>query len=181
MNFHLKKLTALLLAALLIVSVFPAAALAAPNESTNETPFGYIPMIHHGGRALTNQYLSDPSAASNTRATLPSSYDSRNYGYITPVRNQNPYGTCWTFGTMASVEAYMIKHGIISGDTGAAATTAMDLSESHLAWFNYTNAYDKLGMLTGDSSKPVGDTFLDLGGNGAMSTYTLMRWEGPAS
>ena len=31
MNFHLKKLTALLLAALLIVSVFPAAALAAPN------------------------------------------------------------------------------------------------------------------------------------------------------
>ena len=57
----------------------------------------------------------------------------------------------------------------------------MDLSELHLAWFNYTNAYDKLGMLTGDSSKPLSDTYLDQGGNGAMATFTVMRWAGPAS
>ena len=153
-----KKLLAISLTLLLIIGLLPTTAFAKvlrrdrANEPV-EMISGYIPMTFHGSRALTDSYVNG-TATSNTRATLPSSYDSRNYGYITPVRNQNPYGTCWTFGTMASVEAYMIKHGIINGDTGAAATTAMDLSESHLAWFNYTNAYDKLGMLTGDSSSP---------------------------
>ncbi|MBQ1409855.1 MAG: hypothetical protein IIY94_01060, partial [Oscillospiraceae bacterium] len=186
MRHAVKKLIALCLTALLIAGLLPTMALASDTEQNNSeqpTEFvsGYIPMTFHGGRALTESYLSGADQDDATRATLPSSYDSRNYGYITPVKNQNPYGTCWTFGTMASVEAYMIKHGIIASDTGAAATTSTDLSESHLAWFNYTNAYDKLGMLTGDASQPVGDNFLDLGGNGAMSTYTLMRWAGAAS
>ena len=187
-----KKLLALCLTAILIIGLLPTTALAVGLGQGNankpaEIRSGYIPMDFVGGRAITDAYVRGDSETVNnlsphkTRATLPSSYDSRNYGYITSVKNQNPYGTCWTFGTMAPIEAYMIKHGIINKDTGAAATTSMDLSEYHLAWFNYTNAYDKLGMLTGDSSKPVGSTFLDLGGNGAMATFTLMRWAGPAS
>ncbi len=186
-----KKLLALCLTVLLVVGLLPTSALAVGIDQRRENKpaeivSGYIPMTYHGGRALTERYLSGAANTSATRATLPSSYDSRNYGYITSVKNQNPYGTCWAFGTMASVEAYMIKHGIINNDTGAAATTSMDLSESHLAWFNYTNAYDKLGMLAGDSSSPVlsaanASSYLDMGGNGAMATYTLMRWTGPAS
>ncbi|MBQ1679042.1 MAG: InlB B-repeat-containing protein, partial [Oscillospiraceae bacterium] len=184
-----RKLLALLLTMLMVLSLFPTAfaesgaakAKLEPTEALN----GYIPMDYHGSRALTDAYLSGEANGTNAtnpvRASLPSSYDSRSYGYITSVKNQNPYGTCWTFGTMAPIEAYMIKHGIINNDTGAAATTSMDLSELHLAWFNYTNAYDKLGMLTGDSSKPLGDTYLDQGGNGAMATFTMMRWAGPAS
>ena len=186
-----KKLLAICLTVLLIIGLLPTAAFAVgigqgkANEPA-EILSGYIPMTFHGGRALTERYLSGADETNGTRATLPSSYDSRNYGYITSVKNQNPYGTCWAFGTMASVEAYMIKHGIINNDTGSAATTSMDLSESHLAWFNYTNAYDKLGMLSGDTSSPVlsaanASSYLDMGGNGAMATYTLMRWEGPAS
>lgn len=31
---------------------------------------------------------------------IPKQYDSRDYGYITPVRNQLAYGTCWAHGTM---------------------------------------------------------------------------------
>ena len=187
-----KKLLALCLTALLILGLLPTPALAVgirearANES-RAIKSGYIPVDLAGGRAISDAYERGDMETVNklsphkTRAALPSSYDSRNYGYITSVKNQNPYGTCWTFGTMAPIEAYMIKHGIVNNDTGAAATTSMDLSEYHLAWFNYTNAYDKLGMLTGDSSKPVGSTFLDLGGNGAMATFTLMRWAGPAS
>ena len=186
-----RKLLALCLTVLLIIGLLPTSAFAVGVDQSRankptEIVSGYIPMTYHGSRALTNRYLSGAATTQATRATLPSSYDSRNYGYITSVKNQNPYGTCWAFGTMASVEAYMIKHGIINKDTGAAATTSMDLSESHLAWFNYTNAYDKLGMLTGDSSSPVlsaanASSYLDMGGNGAMATYTLMRWAGPAS
>ncbi|MBO4419960.1 MAG: InlB B-repeat-containing protein, partial [Oscillospiraceae bacterium] len=192
-----KKLLALCLTAILIIGLLPATALAVGigQGSANkpaEIQSGYIPMDYVGGNAITDAYLRGDSETVNklspqkTRATLPSSYDSRSYGYITSVKNQNPYGTCWAFGTMAPIEAYMIKHGIINNDTGAAATTSMDLSESHLAWFNYTKAYDKMGMLNGDSTSPVlsaagASSYLDMGGNGAMATFTVMRWEGPAS
>ena len=184
-----RKLVALLLTMLMILSLFPTAFAESGAAKAKLEPAGtlngYIPMDYHGSRALTDAYLSGEANGTNAtnpvRATLPSSYDSRSYGYITAVKNQNPYGTCWTFGTMAPIEAYMIKHGIINNDTGAAATSSMDLSESHLAWFNYTSAYDKMGLLTGDASKPLSDTFLDQGGNGAMATFTVMRWAGPAS
>ena len=178
-----KKLFAILLAVCMVLTMLPTFALAeglsAKASRMSPERNGYIPMDYHGSRTLTNAYLRGEGESVNSqnpvRASLPSSYDSRDYGYITAVKNQNPYGTCWTFGTMAPIEAYMIKHGIINNDTGAAATSSMDLSESHLAWFNYTSAYDKMGLLTGDASKPLSDTFLDQGGNGAMATFTVMR------
>ena len=191
MKHSMKKTLALVLSILLVITMFPTVAFAGTTKNVariDSRVNGYIPFERHGSSAVSDAYVRGDMAAyrslsghTSTRATIPSSYDSRNYGYITSVKNQNPYGTCWTFGTMAPIEAYMIKHGIINNDTGAAATSSMDLSEYHLAWFNYTNAYDKLGMLTGDSTKPVGSTFLDLGGNGAMATFTMMRWTGPAS
>ena len=85
---------------------------------------------------------------------------------------------------MGPVEAYMVKHGIINPKTGTPYTVSnLDLSEYHLGWFSYTNAYDKLGMLTGDSTSPYpsGSDFIASGGNGMISTMTLMRWTGLAS
>ena len=192
-----KKLLAFVLTALLVITMLPSAALAG-NSSARDSridttmPTDYIPFERHGSSAVSDAYARGDmttyrqlSGRPATRATLPSSYDSRDYGYITSVKNQNPYGTCWTFGTMAPIEAYMIKHGIINKATGAAATTSMDLSEYHLAWFTYTNAYDAEGMLTGDKTVAKTDSsassYLDRGGNYALATYTLMRWEGAAS
>ena len=157
MKRKLSKLFAILLTLCMILSLFPTVALAGngisgEGRADTRMPNDYIPFERHGSSAVSDAYVRGDMAAYNrlsgrsaTRATLPSSYDSRNYGYITSVKNQNPYGTCWTFGTMAPIEAYMIKHGIINKATGAAATTSMDLSEYHLAWFTYTNAYDAEG------------------------------------
>ncbi len=185
MKHPLKKLLALLLSALMLFTLAPSIAYAGAKTIREEIAsknnrFGYNHVDYHGGRTLTERYLSGEKDSS-VRDTLPSSYDSRTYGYITPVKNQNPYGTCWTFGTMAAIEAYMIKHGIINKDTGAAATTSMDLSELHLAWFTYSAAYDKLGMLSGDSSAATYSNYLNNGGTGSLATYTVMRWEGPAT
>ena len=58
------------------------------------------------------------NAVSASAEELPSRYNSADYGYITPVRNQNGYNTCWTFGTMGPVEAYMVKHGVKNPKTG---------------------------------------------------------------
>ena len=53
---------------------------------------------------------------------LPSSYDLRTLGYVTPVKNQNPYGTCWAFGSLGALEsALKMKEGVV-----------FDLSENHM-------------------------------------------------
>ena len=119
--------------------------------------------------------------AAPKRKPLPAYYNSGSAGVWTPVRNQDPYGTCWAHGAIASCELYMIQHGIPVGKSGTAATNQLDLSESHLAWFSYTDAYDALGLLAGDQNicgSSLG--FLDVGGNGFLASYTLMRWEGLA-
>ncbi|MBQ0106269.1 MAG: hypothetical protein KBT47_09605, partial [Armatimonadetes bacterium] len=40
-----------------------------------------------------------------TKAILPSSYSSVKAGFISPVRDQSPYGCCWAFSACASMEA----------------------------------------------------------------------------
>ena len=59
--------------------------------------------------------------------TLPSSYDLRNVIDMPDVRNQNPYGTCWSHANVAALETNLIKQGL--------ATSAINLSEMHTVWF----------------------------------------------
>ena len=194
MKHKLQQLIAMVLAVAMLLCVFPATAFAADTEeeaqtqTPNETNYGFIPVTHPTGRTVTNAYLSGDRETydlyiGSTKDPLPSTYDSRDYGYVTSVKNQNPYGSCWAHAAMGSLESYMIKHGIPVGN-GAAATTSLNLSETQHCWFNYTYAYDAEGMLTGDKSVATYDydspSCLDRGGNGEMSAYTLMRWTGAA-
>ena len=61
--------------------------------------------------------------------TLPEKYDSREFGYITPVRNQFYFGTCWAHSVLACAEASMVKQGLES--------TNINYSEKHLAYFTH--------------------------------------------
>ncbi len=63
--------------------------------------------------------------------TLPEKYDLRDYGYVTPVKNQDPWGTCWSFSAIASVET-----SILSELGYTFEEYPLDLSERHLAWFS---------------------------------------------
>ncbi len=147
---------------------------SAVGSTSGSRVTGHISVKHPAGTDVSD------AMAAETQDSLPSSYNSTDLGYVTPVRNQAAYGTCWAHAAIASVESYMIKHGIRNGATGYVANTGMDFSESHLAWFAYTNAYDKLGMLNGDKTTPASD-YRDLGGNGEFAAMTMMRGEGPAS
>ena len=65
-----------------------------------------------------------------TGAGLPSSYDLRDEGVVTPVKLQNPWGTCWAFGGTAAAEISILSSlGLTAKETG------LDLSERHLAYF----------------------------------------------
>ncbi len=56
------------------------------------------------------------------------SYDLRAEGRVTPVRDQGPFGTCWSFAAIGAAESSYLTQGL--GGTP-------DLSEMHLAWFTY--------------------------------------------
>ncbi|MBR2667947.1 MAG: S-layer homology domain-containing protein [Oscillospiraceae bacterium] len=144
-----RRITTFLLAAILCLTLLPAAALAAgPGE-------------------------------------LPAYYNSNDLGYVTPVKHQG-YGDCWAHAAISCIETYMIMHGITDPATGKPAEAAtLDLSEYHLAWFSFTDAYDAMGMLTGDrtvllDTSDFNDIYLNRGNPPEAAAFTLMRWEGPA-
>lgn len=79
------------------------------------------------------------SAGKLAAAGLPSSYDGRETGLISSVKNQLNYGTCWTFGTLATVEANWNKQrqaAIEAGKINESVAKA-DFSERYLAWLGY--------------------------------------------
>ena len=192
MKRKFKKFLSLLLTAFMVISMLPASAFARDaagisggGQANRQMPTGYIPGEIHGASAVSNAYKNGDmetyyrlTGRTDTRDTLPSRYDSRDYNYVTSVKDQNPYGSCWAHAAVASVESYMISHAVPVG-TGSAATTSLNLSETQHAFFNYSSAYDAEGLLTGDKSTSQ-DPCLDQGGNGEMSAYTLMRWTGAA-
>ena len=64
-------------------------------------PTGYIPspvLIPSDGATLKAQGA----------LSYPASYDLRSLGRVTGVRDQNPYGTCWAFATIGSLESALM-------------------------------------------------------------------------
>ena len=61
---------------------------------------------------------------------LPSRYDMRNDGIVTPVKLQYPWGSCWAFSTIAAAET-----SILSAMGRTYDEFPLDLSELHAAWF----------------------------------------------
>lgn len=95
--------------------------------------------------------------------------------YTTPnlpaIRNQNPYGTCWAFSSIALGELDLLKSG----------KTEVDLSELHLAYFTYNSVVDPLGGTEGDKNALASAeqyNFLNVGGNLVFSMQTLANWMG---
>ena len=81
----------------------------------------------------------------STQSSLPSAYSSVDQ-FITPVRNQNPQGTCWAFALTAVVEASMLRSGMVP----SSSKDTFDLSERHLAYFTFNTPPDPLGNTGND-------------------------------
>jgi C1A family cysteine protease len=68
--------------------------------------------------------------------TFPAKLDLRDRGIVTPVRNQDPWGSCWSFGTIAACETSILTTlGLTAEEFESKYGVPMDLSEKHLAWF----------------------------------------------
>ncbi len=131
-------------------------------------------------RALTYHDGDDPvpvmSAADSTvyanRGTIPSAYNSVAEGKVPSLKNQGSYGTCWAFAAVGASEASLIAQG--------KATTDIDLSERHLAYFFYNKGEtgDALGGTIGDYNTGLTDNYMDQGGNSLFTMWHLASWAG---
>jgi len=94
------------------------------------------------------------SNAGDRFTSYPATYDLRTSNKVSPVKDQNPWGTCWAFATFASLES-----------TSMPATPTPVFSEKNLV--------NLAGYAYADPK--------DAGGNMKMSTAYLTRWNGPVN
>lgn len=81
--------------------------------------------------AETPTFLQQSDGKSLTAASeFPSKFDLRDLGRVTPVKVQDPWGTCWAFAATAAAET-----SILSKMGSTYAETGLDLSERYLAWY----------------------------------------------
>jgi C1A family cysteine protease len=92
------------------------------------------------------------NTTSGAVAELPRKFDLRSVSKVTPVGDQNPYGTCWSFATLGSMESCLLP-----GET-------WDFSEDNLV---LTSGFDH------------GTDAYNWGGSLQMGTAYLVRWGGP--
>ena len=119
--------------------------------------------------------------------TFPEKFDLRNRGIITPVKSQNPWGTCWSFATVAASEASILNSlGLTTEGYKEKYGEELDLSEKHLAWFTAKALPELDAYPEGEypfDEKQAGEGLhicedidknpFNLGGNYALSTASL--------
>lgn len=162
-------------------------------SSTDETePETEIPDLDYIlGRPMTDEELAQlkglsipsgslessdlPALASGglarSRSSLPTSYDGRKHGYVTAVKDQGRWNTCWVFAPLAAGESSLIRKRLTN--------SSVDLSEQHLAYFFYFTQVDPLGLTVGDHNAP-NSPYLDGGGNNIFTIFSLAKWIGAA-
>ncbi len=89
-------------------------------------------------------------SATIDESSLPSAYDLRDEGRVTPVRDQGSEGFCWNFATTASMESSILSNPELKAALGENPAETLDLSEAGNAWFIHTKTEDKDSHLYGD-------------------------------
>lgn len=108
--------------------------------------------------------ISGEISINGESVTLPESFDMRDEGTITSVKNQGAYGTCWTFSSAASAETSLLE-----------SVPSINLSEWHTAYYPY---------IGGDQIEINTDTLndhLQYGGTVYVAANLWAQWMGPVS
>lgn len=110
---------------------------------------------------------SEPSVSLFAEGSYASRYDARDYGYVSPVKNQNPTGLCWGFSMASLLETSLLVQGY----------GLYDLSEEHLAYFFSNRQNDPLGNTAGDFNAHIKEDYHN-GGNVLCTSLFLSSWSG---
>lgn len=95
-----------------------------------------------------------PLARTGDAATsLPSRWDSREKGWVSSVKSQGSFGTCWAFASLATLETQLLRKGLAEPDFSE--KNLVNLSASSLSFND--------------------------GGNFDTAAGCLLRWSGPVT
>ena len=81
-----------------------------PKASKPEESKPYEIVIEGEGTVPVDEIVNDIPMIFSAEST-PSYYNSADLGLITSVKNQIPFGTCWSFSPTSAMETSMIKNG----------------------------------------------------------------------
>ena len=156
-----------------IASPTQLAPVATSSEANSDVP-------EYGRGSLPVNYTPPeyyPAIALNE--ALPSRYDARTLGYLSPIRNQDPYGTCWTFSMSGTAEANILKK--------YGTPTELNISELQISYLTNNGAKksdgtynDPLNLFGGDRNKLVDTHRIIDGGNVLFCVNTVASWMGIA-
>lgn len=133
------------------------------------TDSGYVPVE----KTILNQ--KDLETGRQRQSThgivIPSTFDAREEGLLSEIRNQGELGNCWAYAVMGAAEANIRKKGYESEP---------DLSEYHLSYSIYNKTLDPMGLTIGDNCrvKEMDNSIYSWGGNDYLAVSTLARWQG---
>lgn len=185
----MKKVFAAILSVAFILQVAALPASAKDDESVEKyniqksepSEYGYTEykLVNENGEEFVFEdnvsELEQEKAEICYSSNLPSSYDLRNHGYVTPVRNQGTAGNCWAFACVSALES----NSVITGLSEYADT---DFSEAHLVWFAKNSIATGPDDLTGEEGEAFENPYSGegRGGNWQDVVAALSRWSGLA-
>ena len=130
-----------------------------------------------------------PALAENSGMELPASFDLRSVDtdgdgigdrcYVTPVRAQYPFGTCWGFASTAAAEISILG-SVLKDDPDAWKT--LNLSEKQIAFFSHYYLDDPTSSQNGEGVYSIKDEGADDiygGGSTFLATNTYAAGIGP--
>lgn len=147
-------------------------------ESDAPGEYGYIAtkFVDENGNEVA---FEDPDAFSlgccsiDEAAPLPSSFDAREKGYITPVTSQGTTDDCWVFSTISALESDSIANGLTEKEN-------TDFSEAHLAWFACRPVTEDESDISGRDGANFSSPYYQAG-NWRIATAALARRSGLAN
>lgn len=122
--------------------------LAAQLQDESRDPYGYV-----DGKGAKKQEV------------YPARFDLRNVdgkNYVTPVKLQNPFGSCWGFAAIAAAESSILSNPELNNDgegnpvyslslkQGEDGKDVLDLSEKHLVYFTASAIDDPTSSQNGE-------------------------------
>lgn len=161
----MKKIISLFLTVAMLLSF---SIIANAETQTEELGYGYIP--YEREKADFSLYEGISLLSSEESEALPEKYDSRDYGYVSPVKNQGTDGACWAFAANGAVESYCLKFFGEKDENGIVKNTnEFDFSENHIRY-----------MMSGSFNNPLGyNVGINSGGNTLMSSSYFLGGYGP--
>ncbi len=190
-NMYWKRISKLLAVLLIVTLAFSTEgnvlAIESGDVSTEQVLSRENMLLTYQGKESIDTSFADEERYKIpcVQGTLPASYSSSadvnwtfevEKDYVTAVKNQNPYGTCWAHTAISVAETSYIMNMQATNPT--INTDTVDFNEYHLVHYMYNTPADPLGLFGGDYNYINTDDYLNQGGNCELVMYVFANWIG---